>query len=99
MSFFFSSRRRHTRFKCDWSSDVCSADLVCVRERERERVCVCVCPNMTMVFFLEVFRQCMCLYELLSKPMHTIAFKLFSPPGYVCVCVCVCVSVCARERE
>src|SRR5260370_20390921 len=27
-SFFFSSRRRHTRFKCDWSSDVCSSDLV-----------------------------------------------------------------------
>src|SRR5260370_1204002 len=24
--FFFSSRRRHTRFKCDWSSDVCSSD-------------------------------------------------------------------------
>src|SRR5260370_37972558 len=27
MRFFFSSRRRHTRFKCDWSSDVCSSDL------------------------------------------------------------------------
>src|SRR2546427_10429440 len=27
-SFFFSSRRRHTRFDCDWSSDVCSSDLV-----------------------------------------------------------------------
>src|SRR4030066_405668 len=26
--FFFSSRRRHTRFKCDWSSDVCSSDLI-----------------------------------------------------------------------
>src|SRR2546430_7754890 len=26
--FFFSSRRRHTRFGCDWSSDVCSSDLV-----------------------------------------------------------------------
>src|SRR5256886_7094970 len=26
--FFFSSRRRHTRFDCDWSSDVCSSDLV-----------------------------------------------------------------------
>src|SRR5260370_26419511 len=26
--FFFSSRRRHTRFKCDWSSDVCSSDLL-----------------------------------------------------------------------
>src|SRR6266478_871701 len=25
--FVFSSRRRHTRFDCDWSSDVCSSDL------------------------------------------------------------------------
>src|SRR5260221_6746830 len=25
--FFFSSRRRHTRSLCDWSSDVCSSDL------------------------------------------------------------------------
>src|SRR5256886_9884986 len=28
--FFFSSRRRHTRFDCDWSSDVCSSDLASV---------------------------------------------------------------------
>src|SRR5690606_40364083 len=28
--FFFSSRRRHTRFSRDWSSDVCSSDLVTV---------------------------------------------------------------------
>src|SRR5262249_59290867 len=27
--FFFSSRRRHTRLVSDWSSDVCSSDLVC----------------------------------------------------------------------
>src|SRR5699024_12029025 len=27
-SFFFSSRRRHTRSKRDWSSDVCSSDLL-----------------------------------------------------------------------
>src|SRR5689334_23569543 len=25
--FFFSSRRRHTRWNCDWGSDVCSSDL------------------------------------------------------------------------
>src|SRR2546430_13655911 len=25
--FFFPSRRRHTIFDCDWSSDVCSSDL------------------------------------------------------------------------
>src|SRR5438067_9246252 len=36
--FFFSSRRRHTRSKRDWSSDVCSSDLV--REpRAARRVC------------------------------------------------------------
>src|SRR3989454_4926507 len=28
--FFFSSRRRHTRLQGDWSSDVCSSDLVVV---------------------------------------------------------------------
>src|SRR5260221_6549634 len=27
IDFFFSSRRRHTRSLCDWSSDVCSSDL------------------------------------------------------------------------
>src|SRR5690606_40165763 len=37
--FFFSSRRRHTRFSRDWSSDVCSSDLLlahlrgCVRQQ------------------------------------------------------------------
>src|SRR5256886_7946995 len=38
--FFFSSRRRHTRFDCDWSSDVCSSDLAAVRwlEPHMERV-------------------------------------------------------------
>src|SRR2546430_3575187 len=35
--FFFSSRRRHTRFDCDWSSDVCSSDLGAAGERERLR--------------------------------------------------------------
>src|SRR5438477_13120922 len=32
--FFFSSRRRHTRLTCDWSSDVCSSDLDSVRRLE-----------------------------------------------------------------
>src|SRR5689334_18559885 len=29
--FFFSSRRRHTIWNCDWSSDVCSSDLSIAR--------------------------------------------------------------------
>src|SRR5260370_18480344 len=37
IGFFFSSRRRHTRFKCDWSSDVCSSDLAGVEIRVRDR--------------------------------------------------------------
>src|SRR6266481_6895930 len=31
MAFFFSSRRRHTIWNCDWSSDVCSSDLPSVK--------------------------------------------------------------------
>src|SRR5699024_11461185 len=32
--FFFSSRRRHTRSKRDWSSDVCSSDLMTNRRNK-----------------------------------------------------------------
>src|SRR5437764_5919187 len=31
--FFFSSRRRHTRYIGDWSSDVCSSDLEMIQRR------------------------------------------------------------------
>src|SRR5690606_40082848 len=34
--FFFSSRRRHTRFSRDWSSDVCSSDLA-IRLKEKNK--------------------------------------------------------------
>src|SRR5438876_12195244 len=34
--FFFSSRRRHTRWTGDWSSDVCSSDLGCLELRVAE---------------------------------------------------------------
>src|SRR2546421_3000303 len=39
--FFFSSRRRHTRFDCDWSSDVCSSDLREWLSQRRFDVAVC----------------------------------------------------------
>src|SRR2546421_8967581 len=32
--FFFSSRRRHTRSDRDWSSDVCSSDLLPINQRD-----------------------------------------------------------------
>src|SRR2546430_3188482 len=37
--FFFSSRRRHTRFDCDWSSDVCYSDLLQERADNQRRQC------------------------------------------------------------
>src|SRR3990167_3322557 len=36
---FFSSRREHTRFDCDWSSDVCSSDLIRVKHDHRAPLC------------------------------------------------------------
>src|SRR5438093_6665462 len=35
--FFFSSRRRHTRLVSDWSSDVCSSDLLVLLRLRRNR--------------------------------------------------------------
>src|SRR5947209_16690599 len=34
ITFFFSSRRRHTRYCRDWSSDVCSSDLASIMNRK-----------------------------------------------------------------
>src|SRR2546430_13084140 len=41
--FFFSSRRRHTRFDCDWSSDVCSSDLAACPSRGSSAPHSCAC--------------------------------------------------------
>src|SRR5215204_5405570 len=38
--FFFSSRRRHTRSLCDWSSDVCSSDLCSMTVYPRETITI-----------------------------------------------------------
>src|SRR6266508_2055131 len=39
--FFFSSRRRHTRWPRDWSSDVCSSDLrvIAIADKAQQRLC------------------------------------------------------------
>src|SRR5260370_22217747 len=50
--FFFSSRRRHTRFKCDWSSDVCSSDLYPATFGRRD--CPC-CPGTKLRFSIAHF--------------------------------------------
>src|SRR5260221_4213322 len=57
--FFFSSRRRHTRSLCDWSSDVCSSDL----------------PDgihQGVVFLAGLLRQCR-IAETIAKLFHITA--------------------------
>src|SRR5207245_6370455 len=44
--FFFSSRRRHTRCYRDWSSDVCSSDLVDLAQHEHELALVLGHPHL-----------------------------------------------------
>src|SRR5690606_41127989 len=49
-SFFFSSRRRHTSFSRDWSSDVCSSDLnflLLLLEKRRESILEAVAGEFT----------------------------------------------------
>src|SRR5260221_2486892 len=48
--FFFSSRRRHTRSLCDWSSDVCSSDL-----NNDRAACADNGSNHRQMFFDKVF--------------------------------------------
>src|SRR5699024_11246527 len=52
--FFFSSRRRHTRSKRDWSSDVCSSDLrkVIYRVDKIFRVAILSGSSLQQCFFL-----------------------------------------------
>src|SRR2546422_2244953 len=52
MSFFFSSRRRHTRCSRDWSSDVCSSDLPLKSEQEC-RFCGLSAAKLTLLLALQ----------------------------------------------
>src|SRR5690606_40065909 len=54
-TFFFSSRRRHTRFSRDWSSDVCSSDLDAHHQEKNGHQSV-VDPEQYGVF--EVYLRC-----------------------------------------
>src|SRR5699024_12649060 len=58
MRFFFTSRRRHTRSKRDWSSDVCSSDLY-VKS-------LAACPNPKQLRYLSTS----CVKRLVSSFVH-----------------------------
>src|SRR5699024_11879787 len=68
--FFFSSRRRHTRSKRDWSSDVCSSDLLSFG--------LAISPPLRRLFVLPYHKI------FLSCPMPLGTLKFFSPQQRVC---------------
>src|SRR2546430_8571438 len=56
-SFFFSSRRRHTRFDCDWSSDVCSSDLAQRNEILDAKDVSALVTRLRAGVIVDIFRQ------------------------------------------
>src|SRR5437588_9045794 len=65
--FFFSSRRRHTRSLCDWSSDVCSSDLVNANIKT---------PGMANIFWMPIQTRT----EMLTTGFRTVlGVKVFGP--------------------
>src|SRR5690606_40685181 len=70
--FFFSSRRRHTRFSRDWSSDVCSSDL-----NPQAPVHVLIVPNEPIPTAADVKPE----HEAALGRMFTVAAKVAAQEG------------------
>src|SRR5207253_6125069 len=66
--FFFSSRRRHTRWPRDWSSDVCSSDLA---SRENG-------------IFIHFFKNRAFVFDFLERDALQLLGQLFNPLTPVC---------------
>src|SRR3989449_6338084 len=90
--FFFSSRRRHTRCSRDWSSDVCSSDLVLglaglqpARAGDR-RLAVLVAALATGGFAFTLYLtslELLVLHAICRKPVDRKSTGLNSSHGYI----------------
>src|SRR5690606_40311179 len=67
--FFFSSRRRHTRFSRDWSSDVCSSDLA---ELNKDLTIPLIASGGAgnIQHFVDVFKKCNVDAALAASVFH-----------------------------
>src|SRR2546430_4988755 len=61
--FFFSSRRRHTRFDCDWSSDVCSSDLYSTWDEALNPLCKLNIPDEQIQFLYDAAVRTLILHS------------------------------------
>src|SRR3989475_2517850 len=78
--FFFSSRRRHTRFDCDWSSDVCSSDLLFLGPTGVGKTELCKALA-GFLFDSDEHLIRVDMSEFMEK--HSVARLIGAPPGYV----------------
>src|SRR3989440_4388176 len=62
-TFFFSSRRRHTRSDRDWSSDVCSSDLIAIEQKTTTRS-----PRSTVGTITEIYDYLRVVYSSVGLP-------------------------------
>src|SRR3712207_2394918 len=77
MEFFFSSRRRHTRYWRDWSSDVCSSDLISTIFILLEAVCFLVFRiSINFLPLLEIICFLVFLMSINLLPLLEIIFFL-----------------------
>src|SRR5260370_30945486 len=67
--FFFSSRRRHTRFQCDWSSDVCSSDL---RKSNRLRL-IWICAGTRIAPQIQISRN---RFDFRTTQIHRVEVEM-----------------------
>src|SRR3989475_7865414 len=82
--FFFSSRRRHTRFDCDWSSDVCSPDLTMLGKIENPaneklidmnlRELATLVPLIIVAFWIGLYPAP--FFRVLDKPVNNLVLKV-----------------------
>src|SRR6266568_6307705 len=82
VSFFFSSRRRHTRWNCDWSSDVCSSDVSrqrnetrCVQRRAEEQPYAVGAGSRRLGPVLEIRRERqrhLSVVDAVPRPQHVL---------------------------
>src|SRR2546427_5388379 len=77
--FFFSSRRRHTRFDCDWSSDVCSSDLIQIARSHGVPV-VCIWLKADLQTALRRNTQRRADHQVPEQAIRSV-FAMFEPPS------------------
>src|SRR5256886_16151200 len=88
VSVFFSSRRRHTRFDCDWSSDVCSSDLVFTTVGQRnvelvKRLGADVAIDYRSARFEDVAKDCDVVLDSAGGDTLVRCFECVKPGGVV----------------